>query len=433
MKKPFAIYIGFILFWGLCLFLALNRHSRAGIFNYHSEIWADKAGYYVYLPATFRYGFQADRFPDSMDVKTGNGFQLDLETGKVYTKYTYGVALMQLPFYLIAEFITAQTGGTVNGFSVINHRAINFASVTYLLLGLFLLFNFLKKQLGGLNAILALLSVFLATNLYYYAIDETGMSHIYSFFLFSTFIYYSHQSQFLSKSAIVGKLFFGLLTGLIVLIRPSNLIFLSYFFLIDTSGFHEIKQRLKNIFQFNSAVILALGAFIIILPQLIYWQYTHGNFVHYSYGNEGFNWLNPKLMQLWFSPNNGLFLYSPFYLLILIFAVQMIPESKRNNIVVMSIFIATSYVYASWWMWDFGCSFGSRNFVEYTALFSMPLARFYKQSSKYPLAGKIGLFLLVLLFIGYNLKMTYSYDGCFYGEGDWDWAYYFKLLLSPTK
>lgn len=198
------------------------------------------------------------------------------------------------------------------------------------------------------------------------------MSHIYSFFLFSTLIYYTDHSQFFSKSTTVGKLFFGMLTGLIVLIRPSNLIFLSCFFLIDASGFHEIKQRFKNIFQVKSLVVVALGAFIIILAQLLYCQYAHGNFLHYSYGNEGFNWLNPKLMQLWLSPNNGLFLYSPFYLLILIFTVRMIPESRSNSIVLLSIFIAASYVDASWWMWDFGCSFGSRNFVEYTALFSMP-------------------------------------------------------------
>jgi hypothetical protein len=44
-------------------------------------------------------------FLDSIDILTGDGFSL--RNGKVITKYTYGVSLLQFPFYLTADILTA--------------------------------------------------------------------------------------------------------------------------------------------------------------------------------------------------------------------------------------------------------------------------------------------------------------------------------------
>jgi hypothetical protein len=92
-------FLTFIL--GFFIFLSLNRHSKSGIQNYHSEIWADKAGYYIYLPAFFIYNFQVDGLPAEIDKKTGNGFIV--RDGKIITKYTYGVALLQAPFFITCQ------------------------------------------------------------------------------------------------------------------------------------------------------------------------------------------------------------------------------------------------------------------------------------------------------------------------------------------
>ena len=75
--------------------------------------------------------------------------------------------------------------------------------------------------------------------------------------------------------------------------------------------------------------LVLLGSVLMLLPQLLYWNYLNGSWVTYSYGNEGFNWLNPKLLNTWFSPNNGLFLYTPFYFLILLTLGIMIKTKCR--------------------------------------------------------------------------------------------------------
>lgn len=58
------------LAWGLILvilvFLICNRHHKSGTFNWMTPLWADQAGYYVYLPCLFVYDFDAKKFPEKI-------------------------------------------------------------------------------------------------------------------------------------------------------------------------------------------------------------------------------------------------------------------------------------------------------------------------------------------------------------------------------
>ena len=67
----------FILLYGLLCLLSLNRHSQAKLNTYHAELWADKAGYNVYLPALFIYNFDSKQLPPKLEANTGNGFIVD--------------------------------------------------------------------------------------------------------------------------------------------------------------------------------------------------------------------------------------------------------------------------------------------------------------------------------------------------------------------
>ena len=136
LKPKLKIFLLFLLVYALFSFISLNRHSKSKIYTYHSELWADKAGYNVYLPALFIYDFDAAKFPDSLDYKVGNGFILDTSTKKIITKYPYGVSLLQSPFWLIAHGLSENK----DGYSLPYQKAIDFAGCFYLTLGLFFLF-----------------------------------------------------------------------------------------------------------------------------------------------------------------------------------------------------------------------------------------------------------------------------------------------------
>jgi hypothetical protein len=183
MTKKEFLYL--LFFFILFTFLALNRHSKAEIFTYHSEIWADKAGYNVYLPSLFIYKFDAASFPDSIDDKTGNGFIINTKNNKIITKYPYGVSLLQSPFWLISHFIDKEK----NGFSKIYNISIDVSAIFYFIFGMFFLYKLLNINENKNLTIIVLLVSLLSTNLLYYTIWETGMSHIYSFVFFSLLLY----------------------------------------------------------------------------------------------------------------------------------------------------------------------------------------------------------------------------------------------------
>lgn len=422
MKKRY-IAILLIFFYGFTLFLTLNRHSKAGIQNYHSEIWADKAGYYVYLPATFIYGFDVSQFPDKIDQKTGNGFSL--QDGILKTKYTYGVALLQSPFFIVAHSISTFSGNQNDGFSLIYNKIIDIAAVTYSFLALILLYLFMIRYVKRRTAFISILCIYLGTNLFYYSIFETGMSHIYSFFLFTCFLYLS-KYIFKPDSTIIAHILFGLTVGLIILVRPINILFLPTIFLFNKIKINELKSTFKPL------LIIVITSIIVLIPQLLFWKYSFGEYFTYSYKNEGFiNWSSPKILQLWFSPNNGLFIYSPIVLFMLfgIFFIERLHWVQKT--IIFGYFLLITFVLASWHDWSYGCSYGCRPYIEYFSILSLPFAFFIERISLHKYSKYI-LGMVFLLLILYNQKLMFSYDGCWYGE-TWDWPELWRLVISKTK
>ncbi|MBL0342954.1 MAG: hypothetical protein IPP71_20040 [Bacteroidetes bacterium] len=425
IKTPFfssKIWIA-VLFFGFSIFLTFNRHSKSGVQNYHSEIWADKAGYYIYLPALFIVNFDGHNLPLNIDKKTGNGFSV--EDGIIKTKYTLGVALMQSPFFLAGHFLAKLMGYESNGFSLFYHKMINIAAVCYTFLAFIFLYLFLIRYLSPGVALVSLSSLYLGTNIFYYSIFETGMSHIYSFFLFACFIYLSPfvTRQHQKKSFY---LLFGVIIGLIIVVRPINVMFLPVYFIFNSIKFYDTKTALTNF------LLVAAAAILVVLPQLFYWNYAFGNYFHYSYGQEGFsNWFAPKLVQLWFSTNNGWLVYNPMVFLILAGCVILYKQHPQKSIGFTIYLLLISLVFASWHDWSYGCSYGCRPYVEYYVIMALPLGFFIeKLSSKFTF--RVLLIAMLVIFIGYNQKLMFSYDGCWYG-GTWDSSELLRLVLSATK
>jgi len=417
-----------ICLYGILIFLAFNKHSKSGYFNYHSEIWSDKAGYYIYLPATLKYNLNGNNLPDSIVERTGKGFFLSEDKVKIETKYTYGVALLQLPFYLAADIVASTIGMQANGFSPIYHWAINLAAATYLFLGLFFLFQFLKSRFSFKTSLITVTILLVGTNLYYYGIDETGMSHVYSFFLFCSFLYLANTLK--NQVVIQLKHFFllGLIAGIILMVRPINILFLSSLLFLNLNT--DNRNHLKEILNWKSILSITIGIVIILLPQMLYWNYLSGSFFYYSYGDESFNWSHPEIIKTLFAAKNSLFIYTPIFIIILFSLFRTSLKKDSNSIYLLLLFLSLTYVLSCWWDWAFGCALGGRNYVEYFSLFSIPLAIAIERNNNTKKVNFYLFYAFIACCIFYNLKLSYAYDGCFYGSNDWDWTYLKEKLLS---
>ena len=115
-------------------------------------------------------------------------------------------------------------------------------------------------------------------------------------------------------------------------------------------------------------------------------------------------------------------------LLILVGLGMMIRKKGHDGYLILSIILLVIYASASWWVWSFGCGYSARNMVEYYAMLSLPLAALLKYTQSY--SGKVTIYILLIFFSLYNLKMIYSYGGCWFGDGDWDWGQYLHWLTK---
>ncbi|HVA99077.1 MAG TPA: hypothetical protein VNG53_09295, partial [Bacteroidia bacterium] len=350
-----------LILFPISIFLAFNMHSHDKYNNYHSVIWADAAGYYVYLPMWYIYGNNAKDFPANEDTITGNGFYYDKASNKIHTKYLCGVALMQTPFFITANYLAPLLGFKADGFSKIYHWSVMMAGIFYACLGLFFLYYFLNRFYLPIESFITTLAFFVGTNLYYYSIDAQGMSHVYSFFLLSFFLYLI--PFFYEKPTTKNSIGIAFSFALMVFIRPTNFIVLFFFLFYNLLSWKQLRERIAFLkINFQLFLWMLLAAILIAIPQMIYWKQTFHRFITYSYSNESFiYWKNPHFIKLWFSTNNGLFLYAPLLLISIFGIFWMIKKAVSNGWIIGILFLTASYIFASWWCWWFGCSFGSRS------------------------------------------------------------------------
>ncbi|MHC1774601.1 MAG: hypothetical protein AB9834_04225 [Lentimicrobium sp.] len=421
------ITTGISLIFGYIILVWLsNSYNKYPVEDWRSDLYADKSGYYIYLPATFIYGFHQQKYPDKIDFRLGNGF--GFVDGKLMTKYTCGVAMMNAPFFLAAHQLRDKNTIEPAGFSIHYATSARYAAAFYLLAGAVCLLIFLKRRFKILPAAVTILLLIFGSNLYHYAFVEPLMSHIYSFALFSLLLLLT--DNFWLKPGLAKLAGIGLITGLIVLTRPTNLIFLPVILFLDVNNRAMLGERLRFLFSPVNILIFMGILLLIFIPQLIYWKFISGSFIFYSYQGEGFTyWANPNFLKVLFSPNNGLFPYTPVYAVILAGMVFMIAKNVRNGWLILSIFLAQLYIVSAWYMFFFGCSFGQRSFSEYLALFGLPVAGLasitFKKKNLFP--GISGL-ILTLYLVFFNLRLTHAYDRCFLGK-DWEWERYRQYII----
>lgn len=398
------------------LFLALNRHSHSKPFTYHSELWADKSGYNVYLPALFIYDFNSDNVPEDIINKTGHGFFLDTVNHVIATKYPYGVALMQAPFWLLAHYAST----VKDGYSIYYQKSIDIAGSFYYTLGLFFLIGILRRYQSLFKSVSIALLITLSTGIFYYGIFETGMSHVYSYCCLSMLVFFA-----LTPNLTMRLLYLvGGIASLFVIIRPINILFLiivlCWLYLQQSKQWHQlIKTTTKR-----QIVILLIILFCLVIPQFIYYKYAFDNYLTMSYQNEPFVFPSlARILELLFSSDNGLLIYYPVIIVLLFYNFL---QKTPFYLILITLFLFYVVIYASWWSLPLGCGFGHRAFNDIAIVFFVPL--FFRKDVN------LKAIIIILFFCScINVKFIFSYDTCLYNSNNWNFNEYFSILFGPFK
>jgi Fascin domain-containing protein len=331
--------------------------------------------YYIYLPAIFIYHDITLNYTDTklpMEVFRSS-WKLKTEDGKHFvSKMSCGNAIMLSPFFLTAHLYETVTKGDPNGYSTTYRIFICLASFFYLLIGLFYQYKILSRFFDQRTVGFTLIALGLGTNLYAYSTCFFSNPHVFSFALFSLFIWKTIQWHIIpnTKNSII----IGLLLGLITLVRPSDIVIILFFALYGIFNKNSFKQKVKLLLKnWKQLFLILIFLFVGITPQLIIWKIQTGHFIYYSYQSERFYFNHPHIIDGLFSFRNGMFIYAPVLLLIIPGFIYV--WKKKYNFAFSSIifFIINCFIVFSWWCWWYGGSFGIRAMIESYAILALPL------------------------------------------------------------
>jgi hypothetical protein len=404
------VFRGFIVV--LAIFVSswfFNNHGKDA-FIFHG----DALGYYAYLPSTFIYHnhkniaeLPGDRNINPYIITSFHGWREGnpiTPKGYVINQYTYGVALMEAPFFFMAHAWEKLRGGDANGYSEAYMNMIKLAAFVFSLLGLWLVYKILRRYHTANVALVTTLFLLLGTNLFWFTIIQAGMAHVVLFFLYALLVY--RVIRLYDAPAPSRFMALGFVAGLITVIRPTDIICLLIPLLYGVYSRETLKARISFIRSNVYGISLAGLAFLIpVIPQLAYWKMLTGSFLYYSYGKQSFNWLHPHIIDGLFYCKNGWLAYSPimFFAVAGMFLYQRIRPWAWATWVV---FLLYTYVIYSWYCYNYINGLGSRPMVHLYPLLAIPLAAFVAFMGTQKVWLKVLFSLVSISFIVLNLNYT---------------------------
>lgn len=345
-------------------------------FQFAEQQWDDKErviasdvqGYYGYLPAIFIHNDLSLEHPEKFGGKI---WYRENKEGKRYIKYTCGMAIMYSPFFFTAHVFASTLGEKADGYSRPYRFALSMAAIFYLTLALVFLSKFLLLYFKDKTVAVTLLVLFTGTNLWHYYILDVALSHGYSFCLLSVFLYCA--ARWLSHPKLKWALWMGVSAGLMVLIRPIDIVFLLFLPLFNVNSLSCIKERFALFFKYKVHVAIGGVLFcLVLLPQILYYKHILGSLSVYPYTNESFFFLHPHLFDSVFSYRNGWLVYSPLMVFSILGVLLLGKLFKGARILVLTVFSVYFYLIASWWCWWY-VGFGNRAFINLYPILSIPL------------------------------------------------------------
>ena len=421
---PYALAIIFFAAWSNA---SVQQRSRDIWEPWQTRIASDPLGYYEYLPLLFTYGMRPEGMePHLRDRLRESYIGVDEHHDRVVIQYTYVVALLELPFFGIAESI--EGWGATDGLTETHARLIAIAGVFYWTTGLLLLFLALRrwKPLAWPSAFLVMIVCSFGTNLFYYAYRGPGFSHVYCFFLVCLALW-AMITGMGGGGGHWRRLAFALSCALLVVARPLDIIAVGVLYAWHWS-------RVQDRRHWRELLLLQVGVLLLVaFPQMLYWHDTHGSWIYYSYGKQGFsNWNKPELYKVLLAPMSGLLPWSPVFLVLPFGVWSLWREQRTLAIALASGFTLLIYGCASWSTWSFGCSFGQRSLAQYSALLMVVLWHMFGEAARSPTWLRWLCITLLLLTCRTWYFMALEYQGCYFGD-ELDWHQWSELFAGAIK
>lgn len=375
----------------LAVFLSVCYFSFGTYRNWPYKIESDGKYYYQYLVSgyydrdfNFTNNYLVPAPPwmrqpiDIYDFRD----RINPDTGRPTNIFTIGPAILWFPFFLVAHVIARGLGAVgipvdVNPWGQFTQYAVMYSAVVYTLSALYIIHRLLLRYFEGRVATYATWLLLVSTNLFYYAVFEASMSHVYDLFTYALFLFVFIESTRTSQPLVY--VYLGLAAALHVLVRTQNILSIALFSaaLVAT----HLSSRSSGAWR-RSTVAYGIALIIGLLPIPLLNAYLYGHPFAIPLGAAPLDLGNPRILQVLFSERNGLFSQHPALLLgmagFLVFLYHAIKTGTRRESIffgtMLVAFVGQLYInsaVADWWGGD---AFGQRRLISSFPLFAFGLA-----------------------------------------------------------
>jgi hypothetical protein len=184
-----------------------------------------------------------------------------------------------------------------------------------------------------------------------------------------------------------------------------------------------LRQRVSKVLL-AAVCTVAVGSL-----QLVYWKYATGDWLVYSYGDQGFYWSRPHIAEGLWSYRNGWLTYSP--MLYFALAGLAVLWMRKKNFALASTAFAAVFIYVTfaWDIWWYGGSLGQRAMVQAYPVLMFGFAGLVDVLNKRWQRTAFGL--IAVFFIYYNFWLFHqAHHGGKYKSDQTTRAYFWKTFLT---
>jgi len=429
--------ISLIAFFVLIFALILGRFllPRWETHDWLAIISWDVFGYYLYLPAYFIHhdlGIKDFSWVQHILVtyKPTNGFYQAYQgpEGDYIMKYPMGLAILYTPFFFIGHFFAIVLGFSRDGFSLPYQVSVAMGGLFYAIIGVWYFRKVLLKFFSDAVSAFVMVLIILGTNYFQLTAYDGSMPHNYLFTLFAIILWLTirwHENPNWKSSV-----FLGLFTGLAILVRPTDGVFILIPLLWGIYNKESLKIKWNTLRVHSGKLIVFFICLIMVLfIQMLYWKIHAGTFLYYSYENgEKLRFIAPYIIKVLFSYKKGWLIYAPMMIFSVIGFIFLYRKNRMIFYSVFLFFIVNLLIISSWPTWWFGGSLGQRTFMESYPLMALPLGYFLQWLTKTKASVKTPVYALFLIFIILNLFQTWQYMNFIIDPSQMTKKYYWTIF-----
>lgn len=300
--------------------------------------------------------------------------------------YAFGMPLLWVPFFLFAHawlgLLNLLGADYVrDGFFNAYQKAVGLGSLFYGMAGLWLLFRLAAGYVSRAIAAASVIVIAAGSFLLWYLVIDNSMSHATSMFAVALFVTVWQATR--EKRSLRDWALLGAAAGLMCMVRWQNLLWVV---LPASDGAAQLLERPFPTRRWLAEKAAFGGAYLVaFFPQMYFWHRLRGGWLAAPAGAHDVQAGTIPLMNVLFSPDRGLFAWTPVLLIAMLGALLFVRRDRWLGTLLLIGFVGQVWINST--VEQGGHGFGGRKFANCAVLFVLGMATFLDWQRRRPYLG----------------------------------------------